>query len=713
MTVSVSLGKVKKTLKVIGDRQWDGGFFSSASSPKKFIEMPLIYQHAYGAFDYDHNPLGKGVIKKKYKNKDRDCYFLPNIYLDNESTKADKNSHAVAGFGPLDISWPQRVCYQGSYDQQWLTDDHPGFPKDTNPKLFNAAPLEQQINGFFQPDTDYSIKGMNAESPVIEGQLPNINVRAFICQHVDDEQKFKEIKTAIDTVWFFPELQLGVAIYRGVAQVNDSDGLDVKKLMLACEGASDTPRTFEYYQHVLALRTDPETALAHVFNESQLMPVKTKVQQQHYEEIHAEAKRLHQQKVDDITQLHVAKIQAQNTNTKIPLQEKTTLDIAEPGPIPQELLDSGDIDLSPYIEFANAVAEKANADMEKKLTEIKEQQIEYAEQQKKQCESLASMKARVNNIVYVMATDLAESIAYQRPEWLSYLPAENPLTSIQHKKVQQAEKVAASSVRQARQSEPSVTVLSQSLPDNGAQEMRAWIIELMDSSISLAGRDLAGADLSGLDFSGLDLRDVMLEQADLTSCNFTGCRLDGAVFTSAILDFATFTNSSMTKANLALVQGKETRFNHSNLSHANVTEALLDHCDFSDAILDYILAVSVNMQFSLLHRIQCVKGNFVEAKLAHSDWQQANLKNCIFLQPELQFINWQGVKIERCIMVDAKAEGADFSGVKAEKVQFSNKGDFRQANFSAGLWRICGFCNLDMSHCKGNGSVFIECDFGI
>ena len=69
MTVSVSLGKVKKTLKVIGDRQWDGGFFSSASSPKKFIEMPLIYQHAYGAFDYDHNPLGKGVIKKKYKNE--------------------------------------------------------------------------------------------------------------------------------------------------------------------------------------------------------------------------------------------------------------------------------------------------------------------------------------------------------------------------------------------------------------------------------------------------------------------------------------------------------------------------------------------------------------------------------------------------------------------------------------------------------------------
>ncbi|WP_409419446.1 DUF2169 domain-containing protein [Marinomonas sp. RS-M-Aa-14] len=712
MTVTVSLGKVKKSLKIIGDRYWSGGLFSSVSTPVKFTDMPLIYQNAYGAVGYEQNPLGKGVINKKYKNKETDSYALPNIYLEKESPKADKEVRSVAGFGPLSIQWPQRTRYQGSYNKQWLENDRSGFPKDTNPKLFNSAPLDQQIEDFFQPDTAYSIKGMNVDYHVTEGRLPNIKVRAFICQHVKGVDVFKEISTAIDTVWFFPELELGVCIYRGVTQVNDSDGLDVKKLMLACEGANDAPRTIEYYQDVITLRTDPETALAHVFNESQLMPMKTKDQQQHYDNIHAEAKRLHQQKIDHITELQVAKIQADNPNIQLPSLEKTPPDVDEPGPIPQELLESGDIDLSPYIAYANMAAKKANADMELQLSELKQLQAKYSKQQDKACESSSSMKARVNNRVYVTATDLEAFTSYQPPEWMTALPPENALTFEQQKQVWQAEQSAAKNAREARQNAPEVTVLAQPLPENGAQQMREWVIVLMASSVSLAGRDLAGADLSGLDFSGLDLRDVMLEKTDLTSCNFAGCRLDGAVFTSAILNSATFTNCSMIKANLALTYGKETRFNHSNLSHSNVTKAEFDHCDFSDAILDHILAVNVNMQSSVLHRIQCEKGTFMEAKLTQSDWQKGSLKNCIFFQPELQGANWQNITLERCMMLETKAEGADFAGIKAEKVQFSNKGDFLQADFSNGLWKTCGFRGLDMSQSKGNGSVFIECDFG-
>jgi len=231
MQVSVELASVKKHLKVIGDRQWTGSFFSPASMPKKITEMPLLYQHSYGGVDHLKNPLGKGIIKKKYKEDG--YHHLPNIYLGKESTHPDSNERSVAGFGPLDICWPQRACYQGKYDKHWLEHDHPGFPKDTNPQLFNAAPLDQQIKGYFKPCDAYQIKGMNPEYPLIKGQIPQVTIRAFIEQEVERKNVLKEIETAIDTVWFFPELALGVAIHRGVIQVNDSDGLDVKKLMLA------------------------------------------------------------------------------------------------------------------------------------------------------------------------------------------------------------------------------------------------------------------------------------------------------------------------------------------------------------------------------------------------------------------------------------------------------------------------------------------------
>jgi uncharacterized protein YjbI with pentapeptide repeats len=710
MNVSIKLGNINKRVKVIGDRRWTGSFFSPASIPKKFTEMPLIYQNAYGACDYGENPLGKGLIKKSHKKKG--YYSLPNIYSGSDSTQADKNKRNVAGFGPLDICWPQRACYQGTYDQHWLENDHPGFPKNTDTQLFNAAPLDQQINGYFQPGETYQIKGMNAEHQLIKGQLPQIRVRAFIKQQINNEDAFKEIHTAIDTVWFFPELEMGVAIYRGVLQVNDSDGLDVKQLMLACEGVNDKPRTIDYFEHVLSLRTDPDTALAHVFNESQLMPIKTKAEQQHYDELYVEAKRLNQQKVDKMAQLHLIKIKEENPTVDIKLPTKNEADKGEPGPIPQALLDSGDIDLSPFIEHASAAAEKAKIDTEKKLAQLKKEQLKHDQKGKKETESTASMQERVNNIVYVTATDLINKTEKQKPNWLQQIPKNSLQNSTENNKIQQAAQLAASSARQARQSAPSVIVLPLPLPENGALQMRAWVIELMNASLSLAGRDLAGADLSGLDFSHMDMRDVMLEQANLTACNFTECRLDGAVFTAAIVDSTIFTQSSMTAVNLSLCHGEKTNFTHTNLTHSNLTEAVFEHCDFSDAIFDHVLGTSVNMQFSQLPRVSCEKGNFVNAKLAYSDWQQASFSNCIFLQPELQSINWQGVKMERCIMIDAKAEGANLSEIHATKVQFSNKGDFRQANMSAGRWLTCGFRCLDLTQCNGSGSAFIECDFG-
>ncbi|RBO81912.1 DUF2169 family type VI secretion system accessory protein [Marinomonas aquiplantarum] len=714
MQVSASLGNTKKTLQVIGDRHWQGGLFDLASKAKAFTRMPLGYQGAYGAYDYAENPLGKGVIKEKYKNTELDAYLLPNLYVEKDSTKVDKHPRRLAGFGPLEITWPQRACFQGTYDQDWLEHDHPGLPKDTQARLFNAAPEDQQMQGFILPGTHYALQGLHSEHQRIEGTLPNIKVRAFIRQQIDSELAFREVETAIDTVWFFPELLLGVAIYRGVTEVEDSDGLDIKQLMLACEGAQDKPRDMAYYEHVLALRTDPETALGHVFNESQLMPVKTQAQQQAYDEMYAEAKRSQQQKVADIRQKYRAQIQTDNPTVPIPADnpDDSQPEDDEPGPIPQALIDSGDVDLSSYLAYANRAADQARKKADKQLAEARRQADKAAKRQSTPSESVASMKARVNNRVFVTATDLMSQASYQPPEWMSYIPTANALNSEQQQKVREAEQLSAKSAREARQHSPSVMVLSQPLPEHGPQQIRAWVEELIEDSASLAGRDLAGADLSGLHFSGVDLRDVMLEKANLTACHFTDCRLDGAVFTAATLEAANFTKSSLVKVNFAGVQATGSSFQHTNLSQANFTEALFDHCDFKGAVLDDVMAPKVKMLACCLQGIECNKATFVEATLSQGDWQHASLTNCIFLKAQLQESNWQDARLERCMMLDSKAQGADFSRVWAEKVQFSNQGDLQQLQLANSVWRSCGFRGVDMSQSAGREAVFIECDFG-
>ena len=272
MEVSVAMAGIDKKITVVGDRFWQNRLWQPLSEPQPFLQMPLDYAHAYGGAGFANNTLGKGVIAAVSYDAEAKHYPLANLFYPDEWDQAVKQSKRPACFTPLDISGPQRAQHQGTYDQDWLENQHPGFPVDTGPELFNAAAEDQRISGFFQPGEPYCITGMHPDIAEIRGCLPQKRVRAFITQQ---DKGFIEVKTRIDTVWFFPELELGVAIYRGHVEVQDSLGLDVSQVLLAYENSDDSPRPMAYYQHIMQLRTDPETAAAHLLNESQRMPEKS------------------------------------------------------------------------------------------------------------------------------------------------------------------------------------------------------------------------------------------------------------------------------------------------------------------------------------------------------------------------------------------------------------------------------------------------------
>src|SRR2546430_3687510 len=70
--VRLSIGTVRKTVRVFGDRVWDSGLLGARiSPPQPFEKIPLIWERAFGGFDRtdgespkvdseSRNPVGAG-----------------------------------------------------------------------------------------------------------------------------------------------------------------------------------------------------------------------------------------------------------------------------------------------------------------------------------------------------------------------------------------------------------------------------------------------------------------------------------------------------------------------------------------------------------------------------------------------------------------------------------------------------------------------------
>ena len=691
MNVSASVGKLKKTLQIMGDRRWNGRFLRKASSPGPFRSMPLNFTRSYGGAGFSENPAGKGVISEE--NRPSDGFFeLPNIYHCDEKTAADSAPRTPVSFGPLDVMQPQRSRFHGTFDQSWLDNIHPGFPLDTNPLFFNAASEDQHIKGFFSPGEAFEIQGMHPESAIIQGHLPQLRARAFVSQIVDGETEFHEVATAIDTVWFFPDLDIGVVVYRGTLHVQNSLGLDVTQLLLACEHSDDPARPLEYYQQVLKQKTDPETAAGHILNESQLLPQKNATEEEEVRQLYAEAKTQVKEKKQNWLE-HILADKPLSETERNKIREKILADDPdEPAPIPKALVDRGDIDLSAYIDESKALAEKARQD-------AKQQQMQASKQKSNLApESDHEIKQRV---FIPFKPQPADQLMATAP------PSGQRSTAEQ---LQLAGNLQQNSQRQARQQAAECTVLNKPLPAGGGRMMRDWVVALLDAGESLAGRDLAGAELAGLNFSGQDMSAVMLERADLSDCSFDDCILDGSVFTEATIQNASFCNARLQHANLSRVQGHDSFFTGADLSHALLIAAQLNSCDFSKATLNRLIAAEATLSDCRFQHASCKDGQFIQAKLRGSNWQGASVSATNFTQAELQHSNWHQAQLYRCLMIDIQADYINFCGTRAEKVQFSNQGELNCAVFNASQWYICGFSKLNMRQSTIRHAVLRDCD---
>jgi len=175
MRTSVRVDSCSKQVDVVGNRFWVRGLVDMApTSPEPFVSMPLLYERSFGgtAWSKDgrvlaqepRNHVGRGVYASQQDAADQ---LLPNLEAPGAYTESWNGRNTPCGYGPIPGSWQPRLGWAGTYDQKWLDERIPLWPRDTDPRFFCAAAPGLSFNGPLRGGEAVLIEGMSPDGDFI------------------------------------------------------------------------------------------------------------------------------------------------------------------------------------------------------------------------------------------------------------------------------------------------------------------------------------------------------------------------------------------------------------------------------------------------------------------------------------------------------------------------------------------------------------------
>ncbi|MDB5815851.1 MAG: pentapeptide repeat-containing protein [Rhodocyclales bacterium] len=718
MNVRMQCGAIDKTLLAIGERTWHYNPLNlrCVADAKPFKTMPLGYEQAYGGTGYALNPLGQGFLPRLAFLRQRKG-VMPNVEYPAAPLMPGRGAHQPATFAPMQLLQSPLREKSGTYDQQWLDEDFPGLPRDFDFRMFNFAPLDQQFEGSFAGGESYCLEGLHPALARIEGQLPTLRARAFILRTDGkvqaDAAALEEVPLSCDTVWFFPDLQLGVMVYRGQARITDSDALDVGTVMVAYENTADAPRGLAHYIDVARLRLDRATAAQHAFNESQLAPERSPAAiaaRALARSAYANAQLAERQAVLDelMAEFWQKSNQTPPANYQAPKAEAPALGFISP-----DELAEGDFDLGELLAKANALADSARSDGEAKLAAGKAQLPTVPAQ------DALSIEAQIQQAIAkasVVAHDLVQS-AEAPPDALlpamqSALLIAAQTTIVDPVQVEQARQGLAALPalqRAARAAAPTPTV---DTPTSMALALGEQVMAWHRDGVVLAGRDMAGACLRGVDLSGADLREALLERADLRGASLVGANLKGAVLTAAQLDAADFSGANLDAANLCGSQALKTKFTRASMRGARAFDAVWCQADLRGTVLDDLLALRIDLSEALLDDTQLTRTLLSDAKAAGSHWRNSKWHMTIAMGAQMQGADFSGAQLSRSVLMDAQMGASQWSAAGMHTVYAGGKSNWDGASLNGAKIVKCGWRGASLAGADMRLGIFTQSDFG-
>lgn len=238
MDVSVAVGSIGKTVRVLGDRVWEGaGNVGRMAWVAPFTRMPLVWERAYGGSDVTdkgptaepRNPVGLG-FHAKGGNKILSGLPLPNIEDPAALIASSSDAPAPAGFSAVPPQWMPRRSYAGTYDEAWQNNRAPYLPLDFDPRFCQVAPVGLVATPYLVGGEPVLLTGVSPHGAV-RFTLPQLRVSMSHWLNTGTEQR----PGVLDTVLIEPDAQRCVMVWRSILSC-DKKTLKVREIEVAVEG---------------------------------------------------------------------------------------------------------------------------------------------------------------------------------------------------------------------------------------------------------------------------------------------------------------------------------------------------------------------------------------------------------------------------------------------------------------------------------------------
>ena len=737
--ISLSLGGLTKRLAVFGERRWEGTF---PGPPLPFVSLPLDYASAFGGNGFPRNPNGMGY---------RDG-LLPRIEHPDRLVTRQEEEADPAGFAALQMDWPQRTRYHGTYDAEYLKKYYPGYPRDFDWRSFLAAPQDQWRQGFWQGDEDFTLCNLHPEMPVIQGRLPGYRARCFLRHTLHGpDPEFAEIPLALDTVWFFPGPLLVLQIWRGVLEVADDEASQISHLLAGYEHMAHPSRDVAHYRQALAQRLDNNNPLANSLITEDLIPVGALC-----------AMEILQQKAfsGDGQSPLVENIEAKAAAARQMAKEKVeeALQQAEQELGGLDLAEAKQIDLRAMLQAARAG--KADPDQEAftgklesilpgitagdpKKIDMKQFSFDKIDQMmqavrdfsgKKEKEAKTLAKAEIAKAKEAIATQLAASAAgapgmadadrlrlEQEMQQLAALdldtPATAPLPRIDADAVMRQMAPVTPMVNEALQHLRSMQAMG--IRDERTEEMERQVNAMydqrmgeMEERVRQAEKDFKEMYTMGAHFmaAGLPPHERPIEEmrAQFLQAVAAGERVSGRDWACIDLQGAQLDGLDLSGCYL-----EQVNFSGASLKGATLRQAILARAVLTDADLTGADLQGANIGAVAAHRANFTEANLQGAKLSRGDFTAADFTGANLEEVEsLEIIIADGVfdqaHLPRLKLIERQVAGARFRGAHLDGALFFNcavqETDFSTARMPHAVWADCSLASVrfdgaDLSSC--------------
>jgi uncharacterized protein YjbI with pentapeptide repeats len=607
LELGLRVGTASKRLVVLGERSWDGRLRRGEvpSEPDLLSGVPVAYELALGGPGSAKNPVGRG----------QQSDLAPRLEYPARPVRSRDDDLDPAGFGPIARDWEPRRSLVGTYSDTWVKERWPSYPEDFDSAFFNAAPADQQREGYLRGDEELELENLHPDHRIYRSRLPALRARCFLDQRTDaGELVFREVPLCLDTLWMDMDAEKLVLVWRGRTAVRSRALKDVEGVVVLAEQLGEPPRSAEYYDQ---LRKDRLAEEDEAF-EAAFFDVDTAADDEAFEREMAEVEK-------ECADLEKALDEFEVEPARLASGWRQAA--AEEGLDPQDVVEGS----SATLDDVKAACAAAAANLRSELPSDAPVAFQPGAE-------LGEIEAALTEMQELDAL-AEEPDPEDRPPWTR----------------ESVEAAAArhESLAEANLSELDLSNLHLSDRDlrgadlskanlSGATLARADLTNADLTGTDLTGADLAGANLDGADLSGARVEQASLRGASLSDANLSGLHMPGADFTGCSGSGADFSGCGLAGARFMDARLPFADFSGANLAHADFRRAAVESADF-----EAVRAPAINMEHADLTGLRAS---------SKSDFSQGN-----FRKTSARGSLWE----------EAVLDGADFSGATLSRAQFA------------------------------------------